>query len=71
MDTKEVDTIHSAWLLISTPRKENFTVAKSWLSQRKLYFYFLHYEVKGIVSRDFGTLLPISLDRFEGRNRAG
>jgi hypothetical protein len=27
--------------------------------------------IKGIVSRDFGTLFLISLDRFEGRNRAG
>jgi hypothetical protein len=27
--------------------------------------------VKGIVSRDFGTLFLISLYRFEGRNRAG
>jgi hypothetical protein len=26
---------------------------------------------KGIVSRDFGTIFFISLDRFEGRNRAG
>jgi hypothetical protein len=26
---------------------------------------------KGIVSRDFGTLFLISLDRFEGLNRAG
>jgi hypothetical protein len=26
---------------------------------------------KGIVSRDFGILFLISLDRFEGRNRAG
>jgi hypothetical protein len=26
---------------------------------------------KGIVSRDFGTLFLISLDRFDGRNRAG
>jgi hypothetical protein len=26
---------------------------------------------KGIVSRDFGTLFFISLDRFEGRYRAG
>jgi hypothetical protein len=25
--------------------------------------------LKGIVSRDFGTLFFISLDRFEGRNR--
>jgi hypothetical protein len=28
-------------------------------------------QVKGIVSKDFGTLFMISLDRFEGRNRAG
>jgi hypothetical protein len=27
--------------------------------------------VKGIVSRDFGTFFSISLDRFEGCNRAG
>jgi hypothetical protein len=27
--------------------------------------------IKGIVSREFGTLFLISLDRFEGRNRAG
>jgi hypothetical protein len=27
--------------------------------------------IKGIVSRGFGTLFLISLDRFEGRNRAG
>jgi hypothetical protein len=27
--------------------------------------------LKGIVSGDFGTLFFISLDRFEGRNRAG
>jgi hypothetical protein len=27
--------------------------------------------LKGIVSRDFGTLFLISLDSFEGRNRAG
>jgi hypothetical protein len=27
--------------------------------------------VKRIVSRDFGTLFLIVLDRFEGRNRAG
>jgi hypothetical protein len=26
--------------------------------------------LKGIVSRDFGTLFLISLDRFEGRNMA-
>jgi hypothetical protein len=27
--------------------------------------------LKGIVSRDFGTIFLILLDRFEGRNRAG
>jgi hypothetical protein len=27
--------------------------------------------LKGIVSRDFGTLYLISLDRFEGRKRVG
>jgi hypothetical protein len=30
-----------------------------------------HILFKGIVSRDFGTLFLISLERFEGRNRAG
>jgi hypothetical protein len=29
------------------------------------------HEIKGIVSRDFGSLFLISLDSFEGPNRAG
>jgi hypothetical protein len=29
-----------------------------------------HKPLKGIVSRDFGTLFLISLDKFEGHNRA-
>jgi hypothetical protein len=33
--------------------------------------YSLSRDVKGIVSRDFGTLFFISFDRFEGRKRAG
>jgi hypothetical protein len=31
---------------------------------------YIH-RLKGIVSRDFGTPFFISLDRFEGRDRAG
>jgi hypothetical protein len=37
--------------------------------QALLAHFFIY--IKGIVSRDFGTLFLSSLDRFEGRNRAG
>jgi hypothetical protein len=42
-----------------------------YLAEKKKFFKFCFLFIKGIVSRDFGTLFLISLDKFEGRNRAG
>jgi hypothetical protein len=54
-----------------TPAERNLVhlmpmVCFSWPHSSNILF-----SLKGLVSGDFGTLLLISLDRFEGRNRAG
>jgi hypothetical protein len=43
-------------------------LSRTYAGQRRMLPHEI--SIKGIVSRDFGTLFLISLDRFEDRNRA-